>query len=455
MNQFDDFIVIICSRTDSSRVPGKVFRKINGISCIHHILKRIEDINLRKIIAVPDYDFKSFEYNLMNMPVEIYRSKGDLENKSPLHRMYSVLKSIEKRYKWVVRITHDDILIDPICLIDLMIQVEIGNFGYAISDGIIEGAGVEIISVENIEYAALKYDEPIEHISYFVKGKCVPNKEILHSEVRQSIKRPYRLTIDYMEDIVVLESIFREVGAFASNDDICKFLDNNKYILDYNKLPDLTIYTCAFNAEQFIHSCIMSIVQEDFNFEYIIVEDSSTDKTLSEILKTWNSTKKITGNDKIIVNEKNVGLASSSNEALSNARGKYIMRIDADDLLYAKEIPNVIEFAKSNHSGIVYPNFDILCTNGFIEKNVSNQNVHHVGGALIDKRLLNEIKFKEGLRNWDSFDLYHRMKDIAEVHYYDKPIFLYRRHHKAMSLNNLEQRQIEKEMIEKEHAQSD
>lgn len=102
-----------------------------------------------------------------------------------------------------------------------------------------------------------------------------------------------------------------------------------------NKKPRFSIIICAYNIEEYISRAINSVLEQDFDdYELLLVNDGSKDKTLSILKKYANMNKdKI----KLIDNEKNLGLGKSRNIAIEKARGEYIVHLDGDDTLYEKE----------------------------------------------------------------------------------------------------------------------
>lgn len=435
-------IFMLCARADSKRLPGKLYRKINGLPAIEHILSRNELTGFKTVVLMPENEpewskIRMHKFRRKYHSMSICYGRPD----SPLHRMadYFALGE-DSRPKYIIRQTQDDLIMDPDSVMRMLYYAEKQRATYSCMPSIIEGAGVEIISTKVLIEAARKHKEPIEHVSYFVKGDMhctnVP---------RGTISRNYRLTVDYLEDAVVLEVVLRNVGNNASVDTICAYLDKNKHLLDYNKLPELSIYTCAYNAEKTIKETICSILSGTFtgsdDMEYIIVEDGSADNTLAIIMETklkYDYHNKI----KLIVNEENKGLASSSNIALENARGKYIMRIDADDTMISFSSRNLMDFIEKEKHDIVYPGYNILDEQGRSMGTGDPRIYHHAGGALMRKKMINELKFKEGLRHWDSLDLYKRIckhNDIS-IGYYNAPAFNYRMNPLSMSRSGLSNR---------------
>ena len=83
----------------------------------------------------------------------------------------------------------------------------------------------------------------------------------------------------------------------------------------------------AYNAEKTINRCLDSILCQTFqDIELIIVNDGSTDNTLSILLNYAEKDKRI-----IIYNQPNQGVSAARNTGLRNASGDYILYVDSDD----------------------------------------------------------------------------------------------------------------------------
>ena len=92
--------------------------------------------------------------------------------------------------------------------------------------------------------------------------------------------------------------------------------------------PLVSIIMPAFNREKFIAEAIKSVLAQSFtNYELIVIDDGSTDRTLS-VTNQFKSDPRI----KLVKNEKNLGIASTRNKALQMARGVYIAPLDSDDV---------------------------------------------------------------------------------------------------------------------------
>lgn len=113
------------------------------------------------------------------------------------------------------------------------------------------------------------------------------------------------------------------------------------------KKPLLTVYMPVFNAAAYLSQAIDSVLSQTYsNFEFIIVDDASTDYSWSIIKKYARLDKRI----RIYQNKLNLGVSLTSNIAISFARGKYLARMDADDISLPNRLQKQIAFLRKNKS---------------------------------------------------------------------------------------------------------
>jgi len=160
-------------------------------------------------------------------------------------------------------------------------------------------------------------------------------------------------------------------------------------------------------------------------------------------------------NIRVYRNNKNIGLAATSNKALSLAKSKYIIRIDWDDwfTITFDTIRTMLREIKERDLDVLYPsnyfgNYDQGWSVQPPEEN------HHPGGAMFSTKALNHLKFTDKLRGYDGLDLFLRAKDQLRIGYIAKPMFYYFQRENSMSRTNLEERQKIKEDILSRHANS-
>lgn len=109
--------------------------------------------------------------------------------------------------------------------------------------------------------------------------------------------------------------------------------------------PKVSVITTVYNCENYIERSVRSILNQTYrDFEFIIVNDGSTDKTSDIIREIADTDKRIL----IINNEKNKGRVPSLNTALQASSGKYIALQDADDISLRQRLEKQVLFMENN-----------------------------------------------------------------------------------------------------------
>ncbi len=103
--------------------------------------------------------------------------------------------------------------------------------------------------------------------------------------------------------------------------------------------PIVTVLMPVYNGEKYLREAVDSILNQTFNdFEFLIIDDGSTDSTW-DILKSYSDPRL-----SLIRNKKNLKQPASMNKGLSLAKGKYIARMDADDVSLPKRLERQVAF---------------------------------------------------------------------------------------------------------------
>ncbi|MCX6282497.1 MAG: glycosyltransferase [Bacteroidetes bacterium] len=106
--------------------------------------------------------------------------------------------------------------------------------------------------------------------------------------------------------------------------------------------PDVSILMTVFNGEKYLSHTIESVLGQSLReFEFIIIDDGSTDST-PEIIASFRDPRII------CFTQANKGVAAASNKGLSMAKGRYIARIDADDTCMKDRIRLQYDFLENN-----------------------------------------------------------------------------------------------------------
>jgi glycosyltransferase involved in cell wall biosynthesis len=97
----------------------------------------------------------------------------------------------------------------------------------------------------------------------------------------------------------------------------------------------VTVLIPAYNAEKYIEEALASIQRQTYrNLEILIIDDGSIDRTNQIIQEIRQKDKRI----ELVVNETNLGLIKTLNKGIDLAKGKYIARMDSDDIAHPERI---------------------------------------------------------------------------------------------------------------------
>ncbi|MCK5184343.1 MAG: glycosyltransferase [Candidatus Heimdallarchaeota archaeon] len=110
------------------------------------------------------------------------------------------------------------------------------------------------------------------------------------------------------------------------------------------KTPLVTVLMPVYNGEKYLAEAIDSILQQEFtDFEFLIIDGTSTDNSV-KIIKEYTDSR-----IRLIFRDKNSpGFASALNHGLALSRGKYIARMDCDDISYPDRLQKQIDFMDEN-----------------------------------------------------------------------------------------------------------
>jgi len=115
--------------------------------------------------------------------------------------------------------------------------------------------------------------------------------------------------------------------------------------------PIVTVLMTVYNGKNYLSEAIESVLCQTLtNYEFLIVDDASTDNSI-EIINSYNDSR-----IKLLINQKNIGQTASLNKGLATAQGEYIARFDQDDVCLPKRLEEQVAFFKNN------PSVSIVCS---------------------------------------------------------------------------------------------
>ena len=120
-------------------------------------------------------------------------------------------------------------------------------------------------------------------------------------------------------------------------------------------MPKISVIMPVYNGDKYLKEAVDSILNQTFSdFEFIIIDDGSTDNT-EQIIKSYDDKRIL-----YIKNEQNLGVAESLNKGLDMAKGEYIARMDADDISLPERFEKQLQYME-RHKNIAVCGSSIEC----------------------------------------------------------------------------------------------
>ncbi|MBN2348494.1 MAG: glycosyltransferase [Bacteroidales bacterium] len=211
--------------------------------------------------------------------------------------------------------------------------------------------------------------------------------------------------------------------------------------------PEVSIIMPVFNSEQYTADAIKSVLQQVFtNFEFIIINDASTDKTL-QIINHYSS---VDNRIKIITNPENLGIVKSLNIGLQSALGNYIARIDSDDLWHKNKLGKQISYFKNNANLFLLGTAKVLIDKfgnprtseekqfflyDDIKKQIGRGNLFCHSSVVFKREVINDIGYyNEKYKNSEDYEYWLRILSKKRGEILPEPLTYYRIHINMISI---------------------
>ncbi|RYJ39877.1 Glycosyl transferase family protein [Flavobacterium anhuiense] len=197
----------------------------------------------------------------------------------------------------------------------------------------------------------------------------------------------------------------------------------------------VSILTPTYNTEKFIRATIESVQNQTYkNWEMILVDDASTDQTVSVIEEFVQNDSRI----KLFKLDKNSGNGFARNAALDKASGKYIAYLDSDDLWRSDKLEKQIQFLKINNLHFTFSYYDSIDEEGnSLKRRVESPNpltykqlffCNYVGNltAIYDAEYFGRIKLESTQKRQDWRIWLTILKQIKTAEAIPEPLAFYR-----------------------------
>ena len=225
-----------------------------------------------------------------------------------------------------------------------------------------------------------------------------------------------------------------------------------------SKKPMISVLMPVYNAEAFVAESIQSVLNQTFkDFEFLIFDDASTDKSL-EIIESFQDSR-----INVVKNEVNIGMTKNMNKGLDLASGKYIARIDADDICLRNRFQVQVDFLET------HPNVGVcgsraktigLSTNFVMNTPLSHELIRC--GFLFGNRMIhptvmmrthvlrgNNIRYNPDSIVSQDYVLWPRLSDLTEFYNIKTPLIYYRLHGNQTAVKGLNRQSKEAEVVQR------
>jgi glycosyltransferase involved in cell wall biosynthesis len=226
-------------------------------------------------------------------------------------------------------------------------------------------------------------------------------------------------------------------------------------------MTKVSVYITAYNYANYVEEAVESILDQTMlEWELLIINDGSTDNTLN-VIKKYESNPKIK-----IIDQENKGLNVTNNIALRISKGKYLMRLDADDYLDQNALlilSNILDIKPE--FDLVYPDYYTIDPSGKIIEQVRRKKLNdevklldlpaHGACTMFRTNVLRQIGgYIEEFDCQDGYELWLRFIKKHQPYNVNIPLFYYRQHPASLTNNKshiLEtRREIKRKYIETE-----
>ena len=197
----------------------------------------------------------------------------------------------------------------------------------------------------------------------------------------------------------------------------------------------VSVVMAVYNGEKYLREAVNSILSQTFkDFEFIIINDGSTDAT-REILESYRDPRIV------LIHQGHVGLTKSLNKGITQAKGEYIARQDADDISLPERLENQIEFMESHKNiallgtaaKIIDERGGYLHTRKYpgdytsIQKVIREDNCFCHGSVMFKKKSFFDLGgYREIFSTAQDYDLWLRFTENFDVENLPTPLYIRR-----------------------------
>ena len=211
-----------------------------------------------------------------------------------------------------------------------------------------------------------------------------------------------------------------------------------------NNYPLVSVVIACYNCEKYVEMAVQSIIDQTYkNLEILITDDCSTDNS-------FNLLKQLTEKDSRILlfkNDENLKLAKSLNNMIAVAKGKYIARMDADDISLPERIEKQVTWMEANpdyvicgtnawyinESGRKFRTSHLPCTNEEISKAKYIKCPFLHPSVIIKSDIAKVNKYDEEYFAAQDYNLWFSILEVHKGYNLKEKLLLYRDHSESVT----------------------
>lgn len=208
--------------------------------------------------------------------------------------------------------------------------------------------------------------------------------------------------------------------------------------------PLVSVIVPCYNMEKYIADTILSVKRQTYpNWELLIVDDVSTDKTTAIIEPFCKDDNRI----HLTIKEKHTGIALSRNQAIHMAHGKVLAFLDADDVWHPEKLERQLRFMQEKKVGFSYSSYDlinetgkplgkIIQTAGDLDyKTYLRNTIIGCSTVIIDTDVVGQVTVPDYRTSEDTATWLDVLKQGFKAYAIDEPLTSYRIREKSASSN--------------------
>lgn len=211
--------------------------------------------------------------------------------------------------------------------------------------------------------------------------------------------------------------------------------------METENTPIVTVIAICYNHEKFLEESILSVLNQTYTaIQLIVVDDCSEDKSQEKIQTLFKNNLHVS----LIFNEKNIGNCRSFNKALALAKGKYVIDLSTDDVLFPERIERQVRIFEVSEPelGVVFSNATFINEYSEPIRYLYLENEHIASGnvyeeviqksyilpstMMIKKEVLEQLGGYDEALAYEDFDFWIRSSRNWKYHYLPEKLTFHR-----------------------------